>query len=148
MTLVRLVAGPVVTEDGFRRPLVFDLGFQHASIVGDDVFSQDNDWALSLITCDDWTIINAEPSIIPILPQEADLEQDAYIELLQETPNERGWTDNQMSYFEMVIRTYSMLPDGYVFDRDQPINELCVWLTLSFGVNAVDILQLRVFTDG
>lgn len=137
----RLVTGPVLLSDGFRRPKVADLGCQHASVISDGLLGQENDWCLSLVACDDFAAVDADPSIHTILPQEPDLEPDVLADLLQQTPNERGWTSNQMLWFQGIIEERG--GDGSDLDRDLPINVLLNRLTLLLGATAADLLHLR-----
>lgn len=138
---VRLVTGPVLLSDGYRMPKAATLGCQHASVISDGLLGQDNDWCLSLVACDDFAAVDADTSIHAILPQEPDMESDALVELLQQTPNERGWTSNQMLWFQGIIEERG--GDGSGLDQDLPINVLLERLTLLLGATAADLLQLR-----
>ena len=98
MSLVRLVTCSVVIPDAARMPQVAVQGYDHASVIGDSMAGQAGDWCVSLAIGDDFTAIDNDPLVTSIFLIEADIEASDLRALLARSPDELGWSEEQIAW--------------------------------------------------
>lgn len=101
--LARLVLNDVVRHDPARMPRVAEMGFSCASVIADGVGGDCPGWCISLVTADDLLPLDSEQDTVAKMFLVPDMEPADLAALMPRTPNELGWTDDQLRYAQDQI---------------------------------------------
>jgi hypothetical protein len=102
MTLARLVTCDVVQPDLARLPRVTQLGVPCASVIGDGG-PGDPGWCLALASSNaELALLDGDPAVTKVFPI-PDMERDQLLLMTKQSPDELGWTAEQVAYIHERI---------------------------------------------
>jgi hypothetical protein len=99
----RLVLTNVVHADQARLPRVAEMGFSCASVIADGVGGDCPGWCISLVTAEDLLPLDSEPGAAAKVFLIPDMEPAELGAMMPMTPNELGWTDEQLRYAQDMV---------------------------------------------
>lgn len=134
----RLVTCDVVRPDLARMPRVAELGLACASVIADGVGGDCPGWCLALAS-GDLLPLDEDPGVIAVFPI-PDMERDELLLLLKQSPDELGWTAEQLDYAYQRIIERGGTVDG--LPPNTPLIEFVTTLTTLLGQRGADLRNL------